>query len=133
MTHTQVMDKQVLNQSKYGIMNKYGNPTQKRVLGATEIWIYDLSQKTTFRGLMSTDVKSSSSRGGSSSIGGAYSSYMKITFHNGRVTRWETKGVDNSLRSGGGSGGNVIAVLLLTSLIFALFMTVLSTPTNPYY
>jgi hypothetical protein len=133
MTHTQVMDKEVLNQSKYGIMNKYGNPTQKRVLGATEIWIYDLSQKTTFRGLMSTDVKSSSARGGSSVSAGAYSSYIKITFHNGRVTRWESKGVDNGLRAGGGSGGSIIAVLLLTSLAAALFMSLISsTPTYTY-
>ena len=133
-THTDVMNMEVKNQTKYGVMSKYGAPTQRRIVGSTEEWIYDLSQKTKKSGRLSANVVSSGNQGGGasgSSLAGRYSSYLKITFRNGRVIRWETKGVDYSAKAGGGSSaGPILALLLLASLAASLFISITSMPTG---
>lgn len=127
-THSQYMDMDVLNQTKFGIMNKFGRPTQQRIVGSTEEWTYDLSQKAENTKRSSNDVISSYDQAGNSvgsSVAGGYDKYIKITFRNGRVTKWETKGVDYTVKE---KNTNAIVLILLTSVLVALLFSLISPP-----
>jgi hypothetical protein len=132
-THSQIMNTEVKNQTKYGILSKYGTPAQTRVMGTTEEWVYDLSQNTKNTGPLSNKVFSSSNQAGgvtNSSLSGIYSSYLKITFRNGRVIKWETKGVDYGVKEN--NSGQILSILLLSSLLVILFQSVMAGPSSYY-
>jgi len=128
-SHSQVMDSEVINQTKFGILNKYGNPTQKRILGSYEEWTYDMSKSSVNKKRLSPNVISSSDQAAGnsynrgSSLSGTYNNYMKITFHNGRVTKWETKGVDYGEKS---KNSGALAILILTTLGLSLALSVIA-------
>jgi hypothetical protein len=135
-THSEVMDMEVLNQTQYGIISKYGNPTQRRIMAVSddseeipdEIWIYNLTKsKNTWadRKNAGKPPVSSESYGGGS-MASSFDRYLAIKFHNGRVVKWETKGVDFSSKGAGGGGGSTIKVMLaLYIVIMAVGLSVL--------
>ena len=128
-THTQVMNMAVTNQSKDGILNNFGIPTEKRVAGSYEEWIYDLGQRTISIGLPSTSnttirVNPSYDRAsintntyGGGVISRTYNTYIKITFQNGRASKWETAGVDYTVTK---NEPAQTALLIITTLAISI-------------
>jgi len=96
-SHTEVMDAQVLNQTKYGILSQFGNPSQTRGLDSNEVWIYNYGQAVKMREKRLSSQEAMSSSGGGS-LSSSYERYLAVTFRNGRVIKWETKGVDFSVK-----------------------------------
>lgn len=141
-SHTQVMEQAVLNQTKYGILSKFGRPTLERKVGVYEEWIYDIGKRAITLGESSSTMRnvnekspsyfasSNPNAAGSGSLSNTYKSYIKITFLNGRVTKWETQGVDYGVK---GQKVNLSAVLIVYVLVLAVTLSVLATSTGPSY
>lgn len=126
-THSQIMDSEVLNQTQYGILSRYGNPTQRRIMAASEdteekpdeIWVYNFTQANArVKRKANMDVINSEASSGGS-LASSFDSYMAVKFHNGRVVKWETKGVDFSAKAGGGGGSTL-------SMIFAVYLILMA-------
>jgi hypothetical protein len=138
-THSEVMNMSVTNQTKDGILKKFGIPSQKKSEGSYEEWIYDLGQRTIVLGLPSTsntkiNVNPSynsadlrTNRYGGGAISSTYNNYIKITFQNSTAIKWETQGVDYTVTENkpgatallviGTIGTSVLLALLLASAI----------------
>jgi hypothetical protein len=106
-THSQYMDTEILNQTQFGIVSKLGPPTTKKIMGPVEEWVYVYGQdgkKTRLSSASSFQTSDNTSNYSASSYSKIYDKYMMITFRKGRVIKWETQGVDYTVKGSGGSG-----------------------------
>lgn len=103
-THSQVMNNAVNGKTKEQILQEFGIPTEKRVEGNYEEWIYVLGQRSislsppsssrstvkVYPSRATIDTRYSASMGMTRTV----EDYIKITFQGDKAIRWNTQGVD---------------------------------------
>lgn len=103
-THSTVMDQYT---NKQLVVEKFGLPTEKRSGEGIEEWLYDYGTISTQRGYGNVNTNASvygntanvNSTGGYVTQFNQYPRYIKFTFNSrGLVTKWNTQGVDLSVK-----------------------------------
>ena len=126
-THSVTMSMAVLDKSRLEILNNFGIPTEKKVKGSCEEWIYDRGQRTTNIGSSSTSnslVKinllyyyPTNNRNiyGGSAGSSTFNNHFKIIFQNGIATEYKT-GINDPFRN----HDPVLALILVYTFTLAI-------------
>lgn len=106
-THQEVMD-EIIGQTKEEVIASVGIGDERRTEGRYEEWIYYGDEKTfTYNrpsnsnttvqvNPYSNSARVNTHNYGSSSVTRNVTGYIKVTFYDGVVTKWESRGVDLS-------------------------------------
>lgn len=134
-THQEVMDEMVIGQTKEEVIKAVGIADERRTEGHYEEWIYYGDQRSvTYSrpgytnstvqvnpGINTANVNSRTY--GGSSVTRDATSYIKLTFYDGVVTKWESQGVDLSEKEYNPKGRSAVFLISIATLIVAIIVS----------
>jgi hypothetical protein len=132
---------EVMLQSKDDILEALGIPDEKKSEGSYEQWIwygdqrtvsinrpsYSTTNATVIPGYNQVNANVNTRTYGGGSISRTYNTYVKITFKNNIATKWDTQGVDFSIKEASG-GRTLIAILLSIGVVVITVLIANNTP-----
>lgn len=133
-THQEVMDELVVGQTKEEIIKAVGIADERRTEGNYEEWIYYGDQRSitynrpgytnaTVQVNTGTNTANVNSRSyGGSSVTKNTTSYIKLTFYNGIVTKWDSRGVDLSEKEHSSRGTLIAWLAGITAVILTIVL-----------
>lgn len=133
-THQEVMDEMVIGQTKEEVIKAVGIADERRTEGHYEEWIYYGNQRSvtynrpgytnaTVRvnpGINTANVNSRTY--GGKSVTRDATSYIKLTFYDGVVTKWDSQGVDLSEKEYSSRGTTLAWLVGIATVILTIIL-----------